>query len=92
MRGSAVVALEVVLRADLPVRLALGLRAPEEAQPVDVDPGFLDLPRNVPQEVREGLRLRVRSDERERAPGLEPEPDEVEAVVSNRLRDRDEGR
>jgi hypothetical protein len=38
MRDGAVVALEEVLGADLPVRLQLRLVAPEEAQRIHVDP------------------------------------------------------
>ena len=52
----AVVALEVVLDADLPVRLVLALRPLVEDERVDVDPALGDEPRQVAQVLGERCR------------------------------------
>jgi hypothetical protein len=75
-----VVALEEVLCADLPVRLGLRLRALEEAQRVDVDPGLGEPLRHVLEALGEWLGVRVRVHEDERPPGVHPQRDEAELV------------
>ena len=56
----AVVALEVVLDADLPVRLVLALGALVEDERVDVDPAVGDESRQVAEVVREAAGRRDR--------------------------------
>jgi hypothetical protein len=85
MRDRAVVALEEVLGADLPVRFVLRLRAREEAQRAHVDSRVRDPLRDVFQELGERRSLRIRVDEHERPPGLEPERNEAEAFVEATL-------
>ena len=81
VRGRAVVALEEVLGGDLPVAVELGLRALEEAQRVEVDARVRDPLGNAVEVVLERLGVRVRVDEEERAPGLEPQRHEAELVL-----------
>ncbi len=68
VRDLAVVALEKVLAADLPVRLVLAGRALEEAERVEVDAGRGDALRQLAEGVLERSRLAVRIDEDERPP------------------------
>ena len=68
MRSRAVVALEEVLGGDLPVAGELGLRALQEAQRIEVEPGVGDHLRQAVEEVRERGRLAIGIDEDERAP------------------------
>ncbi len=77
----AVVALEVVLAADLPVRLVLGGRALEEAQPVEVEPGGGHELGQLAERLRERRRFEVRVDEDERAPGVDEHRTEAEALL-----------
>src|SRR5918996_1439753 len=81
VRGRAVVALEEVLHADLPVRSVLRLRALQEAEAVDVDPRLGDTLGNVLEEIGERLGALVGAHEEERPPGLEPERDEAELLA-----------
>ena len=81
VRGRAVVALEEVLRGDLPVAVELGLRALEEAQRGEVDPRVRDPLGDAVEVVVERLCIRVRVDEEERPPGLEAERNEPELVL-----------
>ena len=78
MRDRAVVALEEVLRADLPVGRELGLGSLKEAEGADVDACSCDALGNVLQDVGERGRVRIRVDEEERSPLLEPKRDEPE--------------
>jgi len=80
MRNRTVIALEVVLDADLPVRLVLPIGARVERERVDVDPGFRDPLRHVFEKLREWRRLGVGVDEDERPPGLEPERQQAELL------------
>ncbi len=82
----AVVALEVVLDADLPVRLVLALRPLVEDERVDVDPALGDEPRQVAQVLGEAAGRGVGIDEDERPPGVDRDGDEAERVpVESRL-------
>src|SRR5438445_6215502 len=81
MRDGAVVALEEVLGADLPVRFVLEVRTREKAERVDVDAGFGDALRNLFEKVGERRCVEIRVDEDERAPGVELEGDEAEALL-----------
>ena len=80
MRGRAVVALEEVLRADLPVRLVLRLGPLKEAQGADVDAGLRDPVGDAVEELRERRGVGVRVDEEEGAPRLQPKRHEAELV------------
>ena len=83
MGDLAVVALEVVLAADLPVRRVLvPARALEEAQRVEVDAGRGDERGQLAERLRERLGLRVRVDEDERAPRVDRNGDEPERSFS----------
>ncbi len=81
MCDRAVVALEEVLRADLPVRLVLGLRAGEKSEPVYVDSRRGDPLGDVLQRLPERRCLEIGVDEHERPPGLELQGDEPELLV-----------
>ena len=85
MRDRAVVALEEVLHADLPVRLELGLGAPDEAKRVDVDSGIGETLGNVVEMPGERSRVRVRVDEDERPPGLDAQSHEADLAAARRL-------
>ena len=75
VRDRAVVALEEVLDADLPVaRVLVGLRARVEAQRVDVDPAVGEKSGQLAERVGQRLRLAVRVDEDERPPRLHRRP------------------
>ena len=80
MRDRAVVALEEVLGAELPVRLDLRLRALEEAKRVDVDSGRGDAVGHVFEEVRERAGIGVRAHEDEGAPGLRAQLQQAEVA------------
>ena len=69
MGDLAVVALEVVLAADLPVRVVLGLGATDEPQRVHVDAPLGEEVRKRAEHVGKRWRLRVRVDEDKGAPG-----------------------
>ena len=87
MGDGAVVALEVVLDADLPVRLVLGLRPLMEDEPVDVDAALRDDARQLAEVIGERLGVRVGVDEDERPPGVHGERHEAELrAVEARLR------
>src|SRR5262245_481615 len=75
VRHRAVVALEVVLAGDLPVRRELVVVARVEDQTVDRD----DL-RHRAEHVRERERVLVRVHEQERPPGLEAHPDKGQTL------------
>ena len=95
MRDRAVVALEEVLRADLPVGRDLGVGPVEEAERADVDACSGDPLRDVPQDVGEGGCFRIGVDEEKRSPRLEPEGNEPEllaldSALAGRARRRDE--
>ncbi len=76
----AVVALEEVLGADLPVGFQLRLGPFEEAELVDVDPRRGDAFGDILEEVCERRRVGVRVDKDERSPRLEPEGEEPEIL------------
>ena len=85
----AVVALEVVLERDLPVRADLVVRAVMEAQRADVEAAFADDLRKIAERLLQRLRAGIRIDEHERAPGADrhrhqPEPVELEARLGAR--------
>ena len=89
VRDGAVVALEEVLRDDLPVRLDAPLRAVMEPQRVDVDAELRDLLRHRTERHGERLRVGVRVHEEERPPALEAygsQSDGVELEVGPRRR------
>ena len=71
VRDLAVVALEEVLAADLPVRLVAGARAAEEAKRVDVEARVGDERGQLAQRLGERGRLPVGVDEHERSPGVD---------------------
>ena len=79
MGDGAVVALEVVLDADLPVRVVLPLRPLMEGERVDVEPAFRHAPREVAEVLLERSRALVGIDEDERPPGVDEDGDEAEA-------------
>ena len=82
MRDLAVVALEEVLAADLPVRgVFVAARALEEPQRVEIDPRGGDEGGQLAERLRERLRLLVGVDEDERAPGVDRDGDEAEHVL-----------
>ena len=81
MRGRAVVALEEVLRGDLPVAGELGLGALEEAQRVEVDARVGDPLRDAVEELVERSGVRVRVHEDQRPPGVELQRDEAELLL-----------
>ena len=81
MRNGAVVALEVVLDADLPVRVVLALGPPVEDERVDVDATFGDESRQVAQVLRKRTARRVGIDEDERPPGVDRDGHEPEAAA-----------
>ena len=81
MRDCAVVALEVVLDADLPVRLVLGLRSLEEDERIDVDAAVGDDARKVAEVVGERLGVRVGIDEDEGPPRVDGERHEPELLA-----------
>jgi hypothetical protein len=90
VRDRAVVALEVVLDTDLPVRRVLGVDAVVEAERLDVDAAGAELRRHLADVVGEG-RIRCRVDEDERPPRLdrdrhEPKPLEREPRLALRPR------
>ena len=76
----AVVALEVVLDADLPVRLVLALGPLVEDERVDVDPALGDESRQVAEVLGEAAGRRVGIDEDERPPGVDRDGDEAERL------------
>ena len=87
MGDLAVVALEEVLAAHLPVRLVLRGRALEEAKRVEVEAGGRDELRQLSEVLCERRRVGVRVDEDERPPdvdlhGHEPELRLVEAELA----------
>ena len=89
VRDGAVIALEEVLRDDLPVRLDAPLRAVMEPQRVDVDAELRDLLRHRTESRGERFRVGVRVHEEERPPALEAygsESDGVELEVGPRRR------
>jgi hypothetical protein len=93
--GRAVVALEEVLGRDLPVAVELRLRALEEPECLEIDAGIGDALRDPVEELLERFRVRVRVDEEQRPPALEPELDEAElgcldAALPVRAGSRDE--
>ena len=71
MGDLAVVALEEVLAADLPVGRVLGVRALEEAERVELEPGRGDELRQLAERLGERRRLGIRVDEDERPPGVD---------------------
>ena len=82
MRDRAVVALEEVLDADLPVaRVVVRLRPTVEPQRIDVDTAFREVRGQVAERVRKRRRPRVRVDEHERAEHLHRDRDEAERVA-----------
>ena len=84
MRDGAVVALEEVLGADLPVaRVLVGFGACVERQRVDVEPAVGEKSGQLAERLRQRLRVAVRVDEDERPPrpdgdGHEPQSLPVE--------------
>ena len=95
MGDLAVVALEEVLAAHLPVRLVLRGRALEEAKRVEVEAGGRDELRQLSEVLGERRRVGVRVDEDERPPGVdlhghEPELRLVEAGLALGARRRAE--
>ena len=78
VRDLAVVALEVVLAADLPVRVVLGRRAVVEAQRVEVDAGGGDELGQLAEVLGERRGAAVRVDEDERPPGVDRHRQEAE--------------
>ena len=78
MRDRAVVALEEVLGADLPVRLVLGLGARQEAKGVEVDACGRDSLGDVVEHRPERRCVEVRVHEDERSPRFELEANEPE--------------
>ena len=80
VRDPAVVALEVVLAAHLPVRRHARGGAGVEDERVDVDAGRRDELRQLAERLLEGGRVRVGVDEHERAPGPDRERDEPERL------------
>jgi hypothetical protein len=93
VRDLAVVALEVVLAADLPVRLVRGARAVQEAERLDVETRLGDEGGQVAERVRQGRRLGIGADEHERAPDVDlcrqqAELRAVEALLAVRPRRR----
>ena len=81
MGGRAVVALEEVLRGDLPVAVELGLRPLEKAQRREVYPSIRYSLGDAVEVVVEWLCIRVWVDEEQRPPGLEAEGNEPELVL-----------
>src|SRR5688500_2279076 len=81
MRNRAVVALEEVLGADLPVRLVFGLGSRVKAKRVNVDARRCDAFRDHLEGVREGRRRGIGVDEDEWAPRLEPERNKAELLA-----------
>ena len=77
MGDGAVVTLEVVLDADLPVRVVLRLGALMEDERVDVDAAFGDEARQIAQVLCERSRGRVGVDEHERPPRIDREGNEA---------------
>ena len=63
------------------MRLELGLGALEEAERVEVDPRVRDPLGNLVEELVERRGLRVRVDEDERPPRVEPQRDEAELLL-----------
>ena len=95
MGDLAVVALEEVLAAHLPVRLVLRGRALEEAERAQVEAGGREEVRQLAEVLRERWCVRVRVDEDERSPGIhlhghEPELRLVEALLALGARRRAE--
>ena len=89
MRDLAVVALEEVLAAHLPVRLVLRGRALEEAKRAEVEAGGGDEVRQLAEVLRERRRVGVRVDEDERPPGIDLDRHEAElATCRSRARAR----
>ena len=91
MGDLAVVALEEVLAAHLPVRLVRRGRPLEEAKRAEVEAGGCQEPRQLPEVLRERRCVGVRVDEDERPPGFdldrhEPELRSVEARLPLRAR------
>ena len=88
VRDRAVVALEEVLRADLPVaRVLVALGPRVEAEPVDLDPAVREQPGELTQGARERPGVAIGVDEHERAPRLGRDGDErqrlgVEGVLA----------
>ena len=79
MRDLAVVALEEVLAADLPVGGVLVAARPlQEAERAEVDARRRDERGQLAQRLGERLRLRVGVDEDERAPRVDRDGDEPE--------------
>src|SRR5919108_754173 len=79
MRDGAVVALEEVLAADLPVRLELRLDAKAELQRVDVE-NLSQLRRHIAEHLGERRRIDVWIHEDERPPRVHPDWRESELL------------
>ncbi len=76
MRDGAVVTLEEVLDADLPVRLVLALCPLVEDERIDVDASLRHEPRQIAQVLRERSSVPVGVDEDEGPPGVDRDWDE----------------
>ena len=82
VRDGAVVALEEVLHADLPVgRVLVGDGPCVEAQRVDVEAAVGEQRRELPERVRERRGRRIGVDEDERPPGVDRDGDEAERLA-----------
>ena len=82
VRDRAVVALEEVLGADLPVaRVLVALGARVEAEPVDLDAAVREQPGEPTEGARERPGVAIRVDEHERAPGLGGDGDERQRLA-----------